>query len=84
MKPGCGSREFTDLARATRFSTSLVADPLYFGASLVALGEADGSVAGAVNTTANVMRAGIHCVGMAEGISVVSSMVLMVRGDTAY
>jgi phosphate acetyltransferase len=65
-------------------AAKLAQDPLYFGASLVALGEADGSVAGAVSTTADVIRAGIHCVGMADGISVVSSMFLMVRGDTAY
>ena len=65
-------------------AAKLAKDPLYFGASLVALGEADGSIAGAVNTTADVIRAGIHCVGMADGIKVVSSMFLMVRGDTAY
>lgn len=65
-------------------AAGLAANPLYFGASLVALGEADGSVAGAVNTSADVTRAGIHCVGLAEGISIVSSMFLMVRGDAAY
>lgn len=65
-------------------AAKLAANPLYFGASLVALGEADGSVAGAANTSADVTRAGIHCVGLAKGISIVSSMFLMVRGDAAY
>ena len=37
----------------------LACDPLYFADSLVALGEADGCVAGAVHTTADVLRAAI-------------------------
>jgi phosphate acetyltransferase len=65
-------------------AAELARNPLYFAASLVAIGEADGSVAGAKNTTADVIRAGIHCVGTADRISVVSSMFLMVRGQTAY
>ncbi len=65
-------------------AAELARDRLYFAASLAALGDADGSVAGAVNTTADVIRAGIHCVGMAEGIKVVSSMFLMVHGETTY
>ena len=65
-------------------AADLAADPLYFGASLVGLGKADGSVAGAANTTADVIRAGIHCVGLADAVSVVSSMFLMVRGETSY
>ena len=56
----------------------LAADPLYFGALLVAAGEADGSVAGAVNTTADVLRAAIWAVGPAPGIRTVSSSFYMV------
>ena len=52
--------------------------PLYFGGMMVREGDADGSVAGAVNTTGDVMRAGIQCIGLAEGISVVSSIFLMI------
>jgi phosphate acetyltransferase len=55
-------------------------DPLWFAASLVALGHADASVAGAAHATADVLRAGIHCVGTAPGIDFVSSMFLLVRG----
>jgi len=51
--------------------------PLFFGAMMVRNGLADGSVAGANNTTADVLRAGIQCIGLAEGISVVSSTFLM-------
>ncbi len=54
------------------------ADPLLFGALLVAAGEADGSVAGAVNTTGAVLRAALWGVGPAPGISTVSSSFYMV------
>jgi phosphate acetyltransferase len=53
-------------------------DPLMFGALMVAAGEADGSVAGAVNTTGAVIRAALWCVGPAHGISTVSSSFHMV------
>ena len=53
-------------------------DPLYFAALMVRAGEADGSVAGAVRTTADVLRAAIWCVGTAPGIGAVSSSFYMV------
>jgi len=52
--------------------------PLYFGDMMVNQGDAHGSVAGAVHTTGDVLRAGIHCIGLAESISVVSSTFLMI------
>jgi phosphate acetyltransferase len=55
-----------------------VRQPLFFGAMMVEGGDADGSVAGAVNTTGNVLRAGIQCIGLAENISIVSSIFLMI------
>ncbi|HEX6070469.1 MAG TPA: phosphate acetyltransferase [Longimicrobiaceae bacterium] len=61
-----------------------VTDPLIFGALLVAAGEADGSVAGAVNSTGNVLRAAFWAIGPARGISTVSSsfyMVVPARGE---
>ena len=54
------------------------ADPLYHAALMVGAGEADGGVAGAVHTTAAVIRAGIHCVGRAEGTTTISSSFFMV------
>lgn len=59
----------------------LSADPLMFGAMLVAADEADGCVAGAVNTTADVLRAAIWAVGPAPGIRTVSSSFYMVVPD---
>jgi len=51
---------------------------LYFGAMMVRRGEADGSVAGSLATTGNVLRAGIQVIGLAEGIESVSSCFMMV------
>ena len=52
-------------------------DSLLFAATLVALGEADGAVAGSIATTANVIRAGLHGIGIAPGNKIVSSFFLM-------
>lgn len=51
----------------------LAIDPLYFADSLVALGFADGCVAGAVHTTADVLRAALWTIGAAPGVRTVSS-----------
>lgn len=51
--------------------------PLYFGAMLVRHDRADASVAGSVNTTGDVLRAAIHCIGLKSGITTVSSSFIM-------
>jgi phosphate acetyltransferase len=61
----------SDEARAT------VADPLFYGNLMVRLGQADGSVAGATNTTAHTVRAALHCIGARAGFRLVSSFFLM-------
>ena len=61
-----------------------MSDPLFFGAMLVAQGLADGMVAGAVNATGNVLRAGFQIVGTAPGTSVVSSCFVMVKPDWEF
>lgn len=53
-------------------------DPLFFAAGLVRLGDVDGSVAGAVRTTGDVVRAALWLVGMAEGVRTVSSAFYLV------
>lgn len=53
-------------------------DPLIFGALLVREGEVAGSVAGADHPTGEVIRAAIRCVGLAPGLSTVSSTFYMV------
>lgn len=59
----------------------LASDPVMFGAALVALGEADGCVAGATRPTADVIRAALWMIGTAPGVSVVSSSFYMVLAD---
>lgn len=59
----------------------LAADPLRFGAGLVALGEADGCVAGALATTADVIRAALWAIGTAATTALVSSAFYMVHPD---
>ncbi len=54
-----------------------VADPLYYGNLLVREGRADGSVAGATNTTAHTVRAALQCVGVRAGFKLVSSFFVM-------
>ncbi len=58
-----------------------VKDPLYFANLAVRQGKADGSVAGATNTTAHTVAAAIRCVGVREGFKIVSSFFLMVVPD---
>ena len=54
-----------------------------FGAALVALGEADGAVSGAVVTTAETIRAALWAIGTSPGVRLVSSAFYMVMpGDT--
>ncbi|NQT25630.1 phosphate acetyltransferase [candidate division KSB1 bacterium] len=52
-------------------------DPLFFGAMMIRNGDADGGVTGAVHATGDVLRAGIQCIGVIEGLSLVSSCFLM-------
>ncbi len=52
--------------------------PLYFADLMVANGDADGSVGGATNTTAETVRAALHCLGPRPGLSLISSFFLMV------
>ena len=59
-------------------------DPLYFGGMMVSVGDADGSVAGAVNSTASVVRAALQCVGVKEGFRTVSSFFLMTVPDRQF
>jgi phosphate acetyltransferase len=63
---------------AREAASELAARPLWVADALVALGEADGCVAGAVHTTADVVRAALWCVGPAAGVRTVSSAFYMV------
>lgn len=57
---------------------------LFFGAMMVREGMADGFVGGSASPTSDVLRAGIHCVGMPGGISTVSSFFLMIWQERVF
>lgn len=59
-------------------ATDTLANPLYYGGLLLAAGDADACVAGAVHTTSDVIRTGLQCVGTRDGIKTVSGAFLMV------
>ncbi len=67
-------------ARGTRLEEAgeMARRPLYFAALMVAAGDADGSVGGAANTTAETVRAALHAIGLAPEYKLVSSFFLMV------
>ncbi len=56
-------------------------DPLHVAALMVRCGDADGCVAGATRPTADVLRAGIHLLGVAPGTGVISSCFILVLPD---
>jgi phosphate acetyltransferase len=58
--------------------------PLYFSSMMLREGMADGSVAGSLSTTGEVMRAAILCIGLKEGINTVSSFFVMVMPENIY
>ncbi len=53
-------------------------DPLIFAAALVRMGQADGTVGGAVATTSDTVRAALQVIGKAKDAALVSSFFLMV------
>lgn len=57
---------------------------LNFGAMMIRKGMADGMVAGAINSTGNVLRAGLQIVKTKPGIKTVSSCFIMCFDGTYY
>jgi phosphate acetyltransferase len=55
--------------------------PLYFASLMVGAGDADGSVGGAANSTADTVRAALHCVGAHARARLVSSVFIMALQD---
>jgi len=55
--------------------------PLYFAALMVAAGDADGSVGGAANSTAETVRAALHCIGPHPRARLVSGVFIMALQD---
>jgi phosphate acetyltransferase len=57
--------------------------PLYFASLMVGAGDADGSVGGAVNSTADTVRAALHAVGAHPRARLVSSVFIMALQDAS-
>jgi phosphate acetyltransferase len=73
--------EFMEMRKAKGITEAdakkAMASPLFFGAMLVRHDRADASVAGAVHTTGEVLRAAIQVLGLKPGITTVSSSFIM-------
>ncbi|MCC8144524.1 MAG: phosphate acetyltransferase [Tannerellaceae bacterium] len=62
----------------------LVEDPLYLACLMIKAGDADGEIAGAQNTTGDVLRPALQIIKTAPGISCVSGAFLMFVKDKSY
>ncbi|MBI5266292.1 MAG: phosphate acetyltransferase [candidate division Zixibacteria bacterium] len=73
--------EFMELRKAKGITKPMALEamqsPLYYGAMMVRRDLADASVAGAISTTGDVLRAAIQTIGLAPGINTVSSSFIM-------
>ena len=67
-----------EMARTT------LADPLYFGVMMIKMQDADGMVAGAINSTANTLRPALQILKVAPGAKIVSSFMVMSVPDCEY
>ncbi|MDD3268772.1 MAG: phosphate acetyltransferase [Syntrophomonadaceae bacterium] len=67
-----------DQAKATML------DPLFFASMMVKMDKADGEVAGAENTTGNVLRPALQIIKTAPGISAVSGAFIMIVPNCKY
>jgi phosphate acetyltransferase len=72
LLPEWKSRGVTEIEAQKRLENRL-----YFAAAMVRAGDADGFVGGAATTTADTVRAAIHCIGLSATSKTVSSFFLM-------
>jgi len=73
--------KYLEIRRGKRISEAMarriLRRPLYYGAMMVRVGDADGMVAGAVSITASVIRASLLLIGLQKDITVPSSFFIM-------
>jgi len=85
-------KEYTELLYEIRKSkgmtkdeaAKLVEDPLYLGTLMIKAGDADGEVAGASNSTGDVLRPAFQIVKTMPGISIVSGAFIMILQDQSF
>ena len=61
----------------------MASNPLYLGCLMIKKGDADGQVAGALNTTGNVLRAAFQVIKTKPGIKVVSGAFIMLLPENS-
>lgn len=62
----------------------IMKDPLYWGVMMVKKGEADGMVAGAINSTANTLRPALQILKTAPNVKLVSAFFIMCVPECEY
>jgi len=72
LLPEWKSRGVTEVEARDRLQ-----NPMYFAAAMVRAGDAEGFVGGVATTTADTVRAAIHCIGLNPTSKTVSSFFLM-------
>src|SRR5690606_29729374 len=85
-------KEYTDLLVEIRKNkgmtfekaSSLVEDPLYLACLMIKNGDADGEIAGAQNTTGDVLRPALQIIKTSPGVSVVSGAFIMFTKTSQY
>ncbi len=63
---------------------SVMKEPLFYGVMMVKKGEGDGSVSGAIHTTAETIRPALQIIKTAPGVKKVSSSFLMILKDRKF
>jgi phosphate acetyltransferase len=79
LRSSKGDKRLTEIE-----ANSVARQPLYFAALMVAMGEAHGSVAGCVCTTAETVHAALVTIGPAPGVHTVSGAFLMAHSDPHF
>jgi phosphate acetyltransferase len=77
LLPDWKSRGVTEMEARERLQ-----NPMYFAAAMVRAGDAEGFVGGVATTTADTVRAAIHCIGLSPASKIVSSFFLMALPHT--
>lgn len=92
INPELGNEEFAELFAELRKKKGVtieqaretVKDPLYYGVMMVKTGMVDGMVAGAINSSANVIRPSLQILKTAPNTKLVSAFFIMVVPDCEY
>jgi malate dehydrogenase (oxaloacetate-decarboxylating)(NADP+) len=63
---------------------NLMKKPNYFGSMMVELGEADALISGLTTSYPTTIRPALHCVGMKEGLKIVSGLYIVFSKQDVY